>query len=215
MSDRAGSPGTDRAAESLRLFVAVELSEAWREHATGVAEELRGDDGRAYHWVRPELYHVTLVFLGDQPAESLGAIEAALRDAADGVPPFELTLGALSAFGIDVPKALVLTVEDRSGALRELRRRLDAELDRRGVSFDRKGLRPHVTLGRARHRRSQGPGSGATDTGSTRLSGVVGPLQVREIALVKSELLPGGEPTTRAGDARAGFSPVWPRTSPP
>ena len=197
MSDeqrRDRSPGG--AERSLRLFVSVELSEAWRRAAADVAQALRATHERDYRWVRPELYHVTLVFLGEQPRERLGEIEDAMRAAARGLPPLDLELGGLSGFGVDVPRALILAVADPSGGLQALRRRLDQELSERRVPYDRKALKPHLTLGRARVQRGGGPrqrpARGQTGPTLSVPRPDVGPLRVTEIALVKSDLLPGG-----------------------
>ena len=183
---------------SLRLFVSVELSEDWRRAAEAVAQGFQATLGREYRWVRPELYHVTVVFLGEQPSERLGALDDALRTAAERVPPFELGLGSLSGFGVDVPRALILAVADPSGGLQSLRRRLDAELAARRIPYDRKTLSPHLTLGRARVQRGR-DGAERRWRNTSPLPSVprvtlpnVGPLRVTEVALVKSDLLPGG-----------------------
>ena len=202
MSDRPTRPREDTATSgpgpggSLRLFVSVELSDAWRRAAEEVARALQATHGRDYRWVRPELYHVTLVFLGEQPRERLGEIEAAMRAAAEGVPPMQLELGGLSGFGVDVPRALILAVADPSGGLQVLRRRLDHALTERRVPYDRKALKPHLTLGRARMQRG-GNRSDRSRRGQSPQIGPmprpdVGPLNVTDIALVKSDLLPGG-----------------------
>ena len=200
MSDRLPGQPEDTApahrGHSLRLFISVELSVAWRDAAEQVARELETAHGRDYRWVRPELYHVTLVFLGEQPRERLDAIEAAMRAAASGVPPFELQMGGLSGFGVDVPRALILAIADPSVSLQSLRRRLDHELAARRIPYDRKALQPHLTLGRARVQRGRprearrSGGSGPPTPQIHRPN--VGPLSVTDVALVKSDLLPGG-----------------------
>ena len=183
-------------AQALRLFVSVELSEAWRRAAEQVAQALQVTLGRDYRWVRPELYHVTLVFLGEQARSRLGDIEDALRRAANGIAPLELRLGDLSGFGVDVPRALILSVADPSGGLLSLRRRLDQELAARSIPYDRKPLNPHLTLGRARAQRGRDRTDRRSRSGAPSVPRVTRPdveaLAVDEIALVKSELLPGG-----------------------
>ena len=182
--------------DSLRLFISVELSEAWRQAAEQVAQELQATHGREYRWVRPELYHVTVVFLGELPRERLDDVEDALRAATVAVPPFELQLGGLSGFGVDVPRALILAVTDPSGGLRAVRQRLDQELTERRIPYDRKALKPHLTLGRARVQRGGGRRDRSRRGQPERLTAAprpdVGPLDVTAIALVKSDLLPGG-----------------------
>ena len=181
---------------SLRLFVSVELSDAWRHAAEAVADDLKSTLGQDYRWVRPELYHVTVVFLGDHPEDRVSDIEAAMRAAADGVPAFELELGSLSGFGVDVPRALILTVADPSGGLQTFRRRLDRELGERRIPYDRKPLSPHLTLGRARVQRGGGDRRQRSRGSAPILPSVprpnVGTLGVTEVALIKSDLLADG-----------------------
>ncbi|MDP8924766.1 MAG: RNA 2',3'-cyclic phosphodiesterase [Chloroflexota bacterium] len=196
MSDERHGPPPAAAERSLRLFVAVELSDAWRQGAEEVARRLQAAHGNGYRWVRPELYHVTVVFLGEQPADRLGSITDAMRAAVAEASSFELRLGDLSGFGADVARALILAVADPSGGLHALRARLDRELVERRIPFDRKPLSPHVTLGRARvqrrgERRDRArPGQVAPTSRVPRPD--VGPLRVDRIALVRSDLLPGG-----------------------
>ena len=53
----------------------------------------------AVRWVRPELMHLTLLFLfGDQPPDALAAIDAALASSAADTAPFRLGPGPLGQF---------------------------------------------------------------------------------------------------------------------
>ena len=57
----------------LRLFVAVELPDAWRAYlAARMAELERLAPGYA-RWVAPELLHLTVLFLGEQPPARLAS----------------------------------------------------------------------------------------------------------------------------------------------
>jgi 2'-5' RNA ligase len=171
--------------EALRLFVGIDVGEAWTERLSATADSLRDALGRGVRWVRPELFHVTVVFLGNQPAESIAAIDEALAYAASTVGPFSLKLAELHRLGGHEHGALVAGVEDVSDQLQRFRTHLDAALDRHGIAFDSKRLVPHVTLGRPRGR-----------SGSVQLSPVslrdASPLTVHEVNLVKSDLLPTG-----------------------
>jgi 2'-5' RNA ligase len=119
-----------------------------------------------------------------------------MRAAADEVPAVRARAGDLSGLGVDVPRALILAVADPSGGLHALRRRLDHELTERRIAYDRKSLKPHLTLGRAREQRGRGRGDrggrGGAASIPTSPRPEVGPLSVTEFALIKSDLLPGG-----------------------
>ena len=184
--------------ESLRLFVGIDIGETWTARLTAVADSLRDSLGRGVRWVRPELYHVTVVFLGNQPPEAVEAIDAALASAVSAVAPFTLQVTELRRLGGHEHGALVAGVDDPSGQLQRFRALLDQELRRRGISFDSKRLVPHVTLGRPRGR------SGPVQFSPVSFLGVP-PLTVHDISLVKSDLLPTGPQYETIASARLGM----------
>jgi len=203
--------GSDR---PVRLFVSVGLNDAWRRYAGLVADVLRARHEHEYRWVRPELYHVTLAFLGNQSPARLPELRAALASAASKVRPFGLELGEFGSFGVDVPSMLLLRVRDPYASLRALRGHLDDELTRRDVPYDRKPLAPHVTLGRARQRGRVR--RGRAGVGPARPAGrpmqphpgadMVPPpaLAVERIELVRSDLRPSGPVYEPLAHARLG-----------
>lgn len=170
---------------TLRLFVSVPVGPAWTGALARAADALRPPLGAAARWVRPDLYHVTVMFLGNQDPADVAPIEAALARAASEGGPFDLHLGEIGRLGGRERGALVAHVGDPSGGLAAYRRRLDAALGEAGIVFDAQPLRPHVTLARPRGR------SGLPAAPPPDLSGVP-PLAVDAIHLVRSELLPNG-----------------------
>jgi RNA 2',3'-cyclic 3'-phosphodiesterase len=171
--------------DSLRLFVGINAGDAWTERLTATADDLREPLGRAVRWVRPELYHVTVVFLGNQPPAAVASIAEALAAAGTATTPFPLQMSALRRLGGHEQGALVAGVDDPTGALPRFRARLDAELRRREVAFDSKRLVPHVTLGRPRGR------GGPLPLASVDFSDAPS-LTVTTVDLIRSDLLPTG-----------------------
>ena len=171
--------------DTLRLFVGISIGDAWTESLRSTAEELAETLQRGGRWVRPELYHVTVVFLGNQPSGAADNVADAMAGAAASVEPFELRLRETVRFGRHENGALVAAVDDPSGALQALRARLDDELRRCGVRFDPRPLSPHVTLVRPKR------GSGSLPATTVDLRGTP-PLLVRELDLIRSTLLPTG-----------------------
>lgn len=168
-----------------RLFVSVDLDPIWMAGLSAAADELRAVTGDLARYVKPDLLHVTVVFLGDQNAEGQELAGQALRAAAGASRPFALTLTEIVRLGGHEHGALVAAVDDASGELHQLRARLDRELRERGVRFDSKPLRPHVTLARPKRR------SGPLPIAPLDLSDAP-PLDVRSVSLVRSFLLPTG-----------------------
>jgi len=61
----------------MRLFVAIELSEAVHSALLELVRQLQGA-AADLRWVRPEGMHLTLKFIGEMPPEKLDSIKQAL-----------------------------------------------------------------------------------------------------------------------------------------
>lgn len=85
--------------------------------------------------------HMTLLFLGDQPADRVGKIIAAAKD--PDVSGFELVLDRLGWFARARVAWLGGRAPERGKALVS---ELAACMDRLGLEFDRRVWAPHVTL---------------------------------------------------------------------
>lgn len=169
---------------ALRLFVAIELSESWRSQLAALSSDARSLGLNDYRWVSPELLHITLLFLGTQPSSLLPDIRAALEAAASMTPPFTLRLGGLGGPAGRLTRGLWVVVEDEA-RLGTLRARLERRLERSGIAFDQKALRPHVTLARARRSGRETPAPTPCLNGALRHAE---PQAVEQIALVRSDL---------------------------
>jgi RNA 2',3'-cyclic 3'-phosphodiesterase len=183
--------------ESLRLFIGIDVGDAWTERLSATADGLRDSLSRTVRWVRPELYHVTVIFLGDQSPDDVDEFAAILERSAASIEPFELRLIDLGPMGRHEYGALVARVHDPSGGLQRFRVELDRGLRQLGVPFDSKRLVPHVTIGRPRGR------SGPLQIRYVTLQDAA-PLLVREVNLVKSDLLPTGPRYETIASARFG-----------
>jgi RNA 2',3'-cyclic 3'-phosphodiesterase len=184
----------------LRLFVALMLPMSWKAYLTARARELERLAPGYARWVAPDLMHLTLVFLGWQPAERLPAVMEATEAGARMVPPFELALGRLGHFGGWVPRVLWVEARASEGYLQRLHAALCEQLAARELVFDAKPLVPHLTLGRAQ--RQAGPAAGrglAARMANLRWPTPPAPFTVREIALIRSELSPRGPRYTEVG----------------
>ncbi|MCS7209103.1 MAG: hypothetical protein NZ874_05965, partial [Fimbriimonadales bacterium] len=77
----------------MRLFVAALISEEVRAALAQARQTLeRAVPDRALRWVAPENYHITLLFLGEQPEERVPEIVQAMKQARAGVVPFEISV---------------------------------------------------------------------------------------------------------------------------
>jgi RNA 2',3'-cyclic 3'-phosphodiesterase len=178
----------------IRAFVAILLGDAVREAVAAVVERLR-PLGPAVAWVPAANLHLTLSFLGEQPAERLAAAEAALRDAAAASAPIEVALHGVGAFpGLERPRILWVGLAQGALEARALQARVTESLSREGFPREDRAWHPHLTIGRVhderRWRREAGPAlrQAIAQAATTRF----GTLAVSEIALMQSELSPRG-----------------------
>ena len=94
-----------------------------------------------------ENLHLTLRFLGDTEEALRRPLEAALRRSAAGSAPIRVRLAGGGCFPhLRNPRVLWAGLEDGTGALTELHRRLSAELDRLAFEPADKPFHPHVTI---------------------------------------------------------------------
>lgn len=195
----------------IRTFVAVELDEALRA-AIGRAQaalrdkldrELRrADPGTRIQWVRPESVHVTLKFLGDIEEDRVATVGQALERAVVGVAPFALDVGGLGMFPeAGGPRVLWLGLSGPVEAMARLASAVDAALQEIGFPPEDRPFTPHLTLARVKER-SREVGRAMAACGLPGRETAVGRLEVRALALMKSELRPTGARYTRLQEVR-------------
>lgn len=127
--------------QSIRLFYAL-----WPDEATRTAlNELQRRLPLTGRPVPPENLHVTLAFLGDQPADRLPRLTTMLNDLPQA--PAMLTLDKLGYF--KGSRIAWVGMQHAPEALMSLQAQLVQGLQGGGIGFDQQGrFTPHVTLAR-------------------------------------------------------------------
>jgi 2'-5' RNA ligase len=135
----------------MRVFVGVPIPERIREELNRIVASLRSS-GNAFRWVHSAKYHVTLVFLGEQPDTAVDEMAKRLDEVPVGLPPFPVTISGIGQFP-KRGKARVVFAGIREGraALGQLHRRV-IEATAGLSEVERRPYSPHVTLGRAGRR---------------------------------------------------------------
>jgi 2'-5' RNA ligase len=140
--------------DRLRLFLGVEISMVAVRELMTTAEALRRKaraGGLRVRWVAPEMYHVTLKFLGWTRPEAVGAIADVLGDAIAAVDPFTVTGRGLGAFPrADRARVLWAGLDDPAGGLTRLAGIVETALEPIGFAREQRPFHAHVTLGRIR-----------------------------------------------------------------
>jgi 2'-5' RNA ligase len=172
----------------VRLFVGVALPEALRRELEALASPWRAA-APGLKWVAPELYHLTLRFLGDTDPALLPEIKAALAELA-ARRPFCLGLGG----PLGIPpgrraRVLALALQDEERRLTKLAQAVSRALRPLGFPRETRAYRAHLTLARARRGETLLP---ALDPRNLTEVPALGDLSIDAFHLYESHLQPGG-----------------------
>ncbi|WP_019141764.1 RNA 2',3'-cyclic phosphodiesterase [Noviherbaspirillum massiliense] len=157
-------------AEQLRLFYALWPDDAVRSAVMKVQAPMRG---RLIPYAN---LHVTLAFLGSQPADLLPALESILMH----LPKADISL-SLDRVGYFTRKRIAwIGTHQMPETLAVLHKRLSEALAQQGISFDNQlSFKPHITLAR--------DAPPPPDTPFTPI-----PWRANQVALVQSKTGPDG-----------------------
>jgi RNA 2',3'-cyclic 3'-phosphodiesterase len=176
----------------VRLFLAALIPQEVRAVIDAAVAPLRAQTPQI-RWVRADLWHLTLIFLAERPADQLGIIRDTVSTACRHEAPFGVRIDGIGCFpNANRPRVLWIGVCPGSDALGALRRRVLGALQHAGLNVDDERFSAHLTIGRVRDNTTPDVraviGRQWTGMALTRL-----PLfDVDEIHLMRSKLGPGG-----------------------
>ena len=178
----------------LRLFTAVELPPGVRQQLAELIAALSADLPRgSVRWVRPEGIHLTLKFYGEVSGDKLPGLQAVVTGAAAGVRPLALEMSGLGVFpNLSRPRVIWAGLAGELDRLKALQRAVEAASRPLGFEPEARGFTPHLTLGRVE------PGWRPADRLSLEAAfarlgpGVRGAFAAGTLALMRSDLRPGG-----------------------
>lgn len=202
-----GSTVPNPAASSLRLFIAVELSDAARNAVSGVIDRVVESGVKNLRPVRAETMHLTLKFLGDVPSGRIEDLVEAIRAVALTDTSFALTLSGAGVFPSPArTRVLWLGIGGDTTALGELHLGIEDAVASLGFARDRKPFSPHLTVARLRDRASRADRSFAAEA----LASVPHPdgveIPVRSVSVMRSILDRRGATHHRIASLSLGLS---------
>lgn len=190
----------------MRTFIAIELPDAIRgglQREIDILRTLPG--GRAVRWVSASGIHLTLKFLGEVAPSRIESIQGAMREAAAGPSPFEVSVRGLGVFpNSRRPRVVWVGVEDTSGHLARVQSELEDRLGKLGFEREDRSFHPHLTLGRVRRGASAIESQELGETLAGVVSPEIGSLSVVRLSLMRSDLRPTGAVYSRMGEAPLG-----------
>lgn len=175
--------------EEWRTFCAIELPPDVRSQLANHARRLREAVPEASaSWSKPENIHLTLKFFGNVDTRKLSKISTAASRVVKEFSTFQVKIGGTGVFPkASRPQVLWIGVEDSSGRLSELQRRLEEEFVVEGFNKEGRAYRPHLTIARLRP-------DGARKLAETHLQTKFDftEIRVNECILFRSQLNPKG-----------------------
>jgi RNA 2',3'-cyclic 3'-phosphodiesterase len=181
----------------IRSFLALELPPPIKHELLRIHGELKrlSLDVR---WVRPEGVHLTVVFMGDVRDGDIPAMIEGIGEVCSHYGPFPITLRSMGCFpNSRNPRVLWLGVEGDLGRMSRFRDDLQEKLLPFGIRPEKRGIRPHLTVGRFKK-----PGKRAAELDELLLKhrGLTSPVcSLNELILFRSDLKPGGAVYTKMG----------------
>lgn len=194
-------PESGSGADSVRLFIAVELPSAVLAALTALQKRLKTlDRERAIRWTAAEGVHLTLKFLGETTPDRIPAIVAGLEQAAGGKTPFDLSMTGVGCFpNLQRPRVVWAGLRGDMAALRRLQEAVEEHIAPLGYPTEARAFSPHLTLGRARREASTGAlaafGKQIEQIAATTAETVN--WRVEAVSLMRSDLKPSGALYTR------------------
>ena len=130
----------------MRTFIAIELEEEVKDHLAEVQAETQKLCRRG-NFTPKDNFHLTLHFLGEIEEDDIEYLQDAMYETARRNRPFTLTLVKIGFFPRG-NKGIMWAGRERSTHLQRLFSTLEKSLEQQGFARERKGLSPHITLGR-------------------------------------------------------------------
>ena len=172
----------------MRAFIAIGLDEVIRARLAEAQERLRAARA-SVKWVKPELIHLTLKFLGEIEADAVEGIMGVVAQAAEGIGPFDVRVAGLGAFPPRGAPRVVWAGMEEDARLATLQQLLEAGLEPLGFPAENRPFTAHLTLGRVKDPRHAGALRTLVEA---EASADFGTQRVAEILLMQSVLSPSG-----------------------
>lgn len=173
----------------MRLFVALELSDAVRDAISAAVQPLRASMPELA-WLPRGRLHLTLRFLGEVADERLGELRELCGAVAARQRSFPLSLSGVGAFPTFRRARVLWWGVEPDARLELLSHDLEMALGEIGYEVEGRPFRPHITVARVREplpvERARRLARGARRIQEELVQ------DVRELALVESRLAPTG-----------------------
>lgn len=138
----------------MRAFISLELPEKVKKEISQIQNQLQKVGVQA-RWVKPEIAHLTLAFLGSITPNKIEVTEKILEEVAGEIKPAKLKLAKLGFFpSAEKARIIFIDLSGELGKLSMLSLKIRKRLKKEEVWFDKKPFVAHATLGRVKKRQN-------------------------------------------------------------
>lgn len=158
----------------MRAFIALEIPEKIKKEVAKIQKDL-STVGVQARWVKPEIAHLTLAFLGSITPDKIKPIEKILTEIAGQIKPVKPFLNKVGCFpSLAKARIIFLSLAGELGKLNALAIRIRKRLKKQKIYFDEKPFSSHLTLGRLKNRQN--------------LTQLIEKIKVKKVEFVASEV---------------------------
>jgi len=184
----------------MRLFIAIDIDEEIRKALGNLQRQLqrKADFGRGdVKWVKPELIHLTLKFLGDVDDKKAPLVCDTVKDVAGRHESFELNIESVGYFGGRSAKVLWVGTSADRNKLFDLHKDLDERLALAGFPAEGREFSGHLTLCRIKSSAAGFKLAAASEDFKDLRLGV---MSADSVSVYQSQLTPAGPVYTVLGN---------------
>ncbi|OHB57335.1 MAG: 2'-5' RNA ligase [Planctomycetes bacterium GWF2_42_9] len=133
----------------MRTFIAADINDQLRGRIEKLQSEIkrRLKNASGIKWVKPQLIHLTLKFLGEVDEQRIDEMYEALELVCQDYKAVELEFSKVGSFGRP-PKVLWLGIEKPVDELQKLAADLEDAFEELGFEKEQREFSPHLTLAR-------------------------------------------------------------------
>ncbi len=184
----------------MRLFIAIDIDEKNKAALSGLQKQLiskadiRKSDAK---WVRSEIIHLTLKFLGEVKDQRIARICDIVKDVVTRHRNFELDVESVGYFGGQKTRVLWIGAGSGRDNLLELQKDLEEQLASAGWPKEARKFSGHLTLCRIRNPQA---GVKLAEISEDYKDFKLGTVPVDSVSVYQSQLTPTGPVYTLLGN---------------
>ena len=180
--------------DAIRAFIAIELPSAILGAVDQIEARLKPQvPPDTVRWVKADSIHLTLKFLGQVPSDQMDLITSALRTTVASHAAFALEVSGAGCFpNAHRPRVVWVGIKDDGHRLHALQRAVENAIAPLGYPTEVRDFTPHLTLGRLARDVRQIDQKKIGEVVEAAAVGLLGRWEVKQVALIRSDLKPNG-----------------------